>query len=458
MSIEGYPSIGLAIAVAGAVLFFLWLPVERHRVHRKQRPRGPGASTMELRDEPAAIVAVLVDELDLDPDALGATVLDLAARRHLDIVQLSPTDHLVGPRVRPTDDLAPFELRVLEAVRAAAGDRPHATITELADVMRPGSAETWLQFRAEVHREAQRRGLIQTAGEECARPLMLLSLIPAVGLLVAFPMAYLLAPFLYVGLLVAGIFLVVIGRGFVLTHAGQEAAAHWLGVRAFIADHDGFGELPAGAVAVWDRYLAYGAAMGLSDEAVRTIVEELRTTVSAADVGRLGKELRVAVGAQHDPVQAAVWRGEQLRAQFGPDASSDDVFGPGSGDLWALLQRTGGIWTFAQVTFRADRPLWCTAARARIHALAAAAPPELAADVGVVAAAALVAVDRLEVATDRSAVAELGRDAAIAAPEVLAARDRLVAAVAAHCGIEPTGGAVAESLTGVRSPFEGLFA
>ena len=40
--------------------------------------------------------------------------------------------------------------------------------------------------------------------------------------------------------------------------------------KAMLDDHGNFDDLPPAAVAVWDRYLAYGAAMDLSDDVVRT--------------------------------------------------------------------------------------------------------------------------------------------------------------------------------------------
>ena len=41
--------IGAGLAVAGAVLFFLWLPFARHRLHRAQLPGPAAPPTMELR-------------------------------------------------------------------------------------------------------------------------------------------------------------------------------------------------------------------------------------------------------------------------------------------------------------------------------------------------------------------------------------------------------------------------
>jgi hypothetical protein len=50
-------------------------------------------------------------------------------------------------------------------------------------------------------------------------------------------------------------------RRWQLTPSGRERAAHWLGVRDWLRSFPAFADLPPAAVAVWDRYLAYGAAL-----------------------------------------------------------------------------------------------------------------------------------------------------------------------------------------------------
>jgi hypothetical protein len=55
------------------------------------------------------------------------------------------------------------------------------------------------------------------------------------------------------------------------TKAGLTAAARWLGVREYLRNDEVFPDLPPAAVAVWDRYLAYGAAMGVAAGAVRAL-------------------------------------------------------------------------------------------------------------------------------------------------------------------------------------------
>jgi hypothetical protein len=46
------------------------------------------------------------------------------------------------------------------------------------------------------------------------------------------------------------------------TPEGREVARGWLGLREFLRRDEVFAELPPSAVAVWDRYLSYGDALG----------------------------------------------------------------------------------------------------------------------------------------------------------------------------------------------------
>ena len=46
--------------------------------------------------------------------------------------------------------------------------------------------------------------------------------------------------------------------------AGREVAARWLGVKGWLRNTEAFADLPPSAVAVWDRYLSYGDALGVT--------------------------------------------------------------------------------------------------------------------------------------------------------------------------------------------------
>lgn len=75
-----------------------------------------------------------------------------------------------------------------------------------------------------------------------------------------------MAPALWIGSLVFGL-LALLAKGPAGecdTPYGRQVAAQWLGVRDWLRDHPEFGDLPPAAVAVWGRYLPYGAALGVT--------------------------------------------------------------------------------------------------------------------------------------------------------------------------------------------------
>ncbi|MEY2424223.1 MAG: hypothetical protein QOI95_4290 [Acidimicrobiaceae bacterium] len=440
--------IGAGLALAGTVLFFVWLPFARHRLHRAQMPGPAGPSTMELRDDPPAVVNLLLHELELTGDAVAATLLDLAARDHLEIVELSLEENLVIPHRRSDDPLSVFEQHVLAVVETAALGQPHATIPGIAAGLDPESAQTWFGFRAAVEADARRRGLVGPARTESkAGTAFVFAAFPAVGLFVAVPQLWIVTPFVWVPLGVVGIILLLHGRTTVLTDEGRRVAAHWLGVRRFIAEHGNFDDLPPAAVEVWDRYLAYGAAMDLSDDAVKGLIHELRTTISVRDVRAVAGAIRQARQLHRDPKAQLEWRRTALTAIFGPDNPHDAIFGAETADFWMLLENTGRGWSIAMMTRAVDPTLFRTACNARISALVAAAPAELAADVNVVSGAARAAVEAIA-SKGAAGWQALATDPRVAAPAVSDAADRLVVAVAARLGVRPTANEVFERLAG----------
>jgi hypothetical protein len=55
------------------------------------------------------------------------------------------------------------------------------------------------------------------------------------------------------------------------TELGREVCSRWLGVRQYLRQSAAFGDLPPGAVAVWERYFAYATAFGLAHTAARAL-------------------------------------------------------------------------------------------------------------------------------------------------------------------------------------------
>ncbi|MAT05041.1 MAG: hypothetical protein CL424_08360 [Acidimicrobiaceae bacterium] len=278
----GVGFVALAMAVAGvAAMGLLWRSTAPQRVE-------PGPPSMDLGDETPALVDLLTGGFDVDDDAVPATVIDLAARRYIDIDELGGK---VTLRVRRAsaparDELTPYEQRVLTHIEQhTIGDTTPADVLTIGP---EGVSERWFKsFTREVNQHGQSLGL-------CHRRFDFEHLAMAWGIVVvAAGPAWLIANLggrsddpsdwgslgnLLVGLaLLTGLALVWLAGTIsksnrqTSTEAGRAAAAHWLGVRDHMRSVGEFDDKPAASVAIWDRHLAYATAMGLA----RTVQRQL---------------------------------------------------------------------------------------------------------------------------------------------------------------------------------------
>ncbi len=272
----------ITVAAAGAWLalyLVVWL---------RSRPRSvsPDTTQTTLGPEPPAVVNLLTHRWRLTDDAAEATLLDLAARGLLHLHQPDPDPASTLIRLTTTNPghLLPYERRVWRRVRQRAvnGEVPVAALTFRDEE----EARGWQRnFRNEVIADARERGLSQQRiGAEGGTLLTTVGGLVAVlaGLLV-FRLrgeveAALGASFL-VFALTGGLTSAV--RGERDTAAGRQVAARWLGVRQQLASRPGIADVPPAAVHDWDRYLAYGATLGLT-----------RTTSALLDLG-MGDARRV---------------------------------------------------------------------------------------------------------------------------------------------------------------------
>ncbi|MFC3505133.1 DUF2207 family protein [Micromonospora krabiensis] len=268
----GLPVAGLA---AWTVLYAItWLTVRPAAVT-------PAPATLVLPgEEPPAVVSLLANRWRLTGAAAEATLLDLAARRYLELRQPDAdprhtTVHLTG---RAPDDLNPYERQVFDRVteRAVDGVVP-LTALGFADA---GRSTAWTKrLHQSVLADARRRGLSR---RRVPRPLA--ALLGVLGGVAAAGVAvgswhYVtrthgdrfgsVAAFLVVAAVLGSI--AARDSGERDTPAGREAARRWLGLRGWLAGQGSFAELPPAAVAAWDRYLAYGAALGVTRNASRVI-------------------------------------------------------------------------------------------------------------------------------------------------------------------------------------------
>jgi hypothetical protein len=246
------------------------------------RPARPsaGPATQDLGDEPPAVVNLLTNRWRLDEDAAESTLLDLAAKRLIELRQpandpMHTTIHIRQDEQPPS--LQPYEHRVLSRIQGLAvnGVIPVTALT----FRNQHHAKSWnKRLHREVVADARARGLSRRRfGPQIVAALTAVAAVSAAGIFLAMLRYVLRNPSEdndIGGAFVAGVIAFAVLAGIVAsqrgerdTPAGRTAAARWLGVRAWLRGHEEFADLPPAAVAVWDRYLPYGAAMGVTHTA-----------------------------------------------------------------------------------------------------------------------------------------------------------------------------------------------
>jgi hypothetical protein len=282
---------GLALAGIGVLLVGWYLTVLASYLVTRPPDLRPDPPTFDLGTEPPALVNLLVTRCELTAEAADATLLDLAARRILEVYQPGddPAGLLVRVRVASPERLRPYEQRVFDRVSAVAGDR----FTPLAEITRQyadGGPRWFKHLRSEVIRDAAERGLVRARG--LGTWAVLLSLLAGMGLgclgiLAVAPTGpgdtasaitgglvlswFLAAPLIAVVLLIVTWLHSPVRD----TPRGRLVGQRWLGVAGWLAAHEDLADLPPAAVAVWDRYLAYGVALGVNPVASAAV--DLRT-------------------------------------------------------------------------------------------------------------------------------------------------------------------------------------
>ncbi|WP_405778390.1 DUF2207 family protein [Streptomyces sp. NBC_00859] len=258
---------GAALIVLWLVAFGLALAATRNGVVT------PGPATQEIGadPEPPGVVSLLGNHWRGVEHAAAATLLDLAARGFVELRQpgndpARSTVHVTGAG-RAAPGLTPYEQRVLDRVtaRAVNGGAPIGAIAFRDDKR----AAAWnAALRQEIVAEARLRGLSRYRFPLLlSRALMASGFVPGVLFAAAVVMGgHSVRGAVLIGAAPGGALTFLLGKalGERATPKGLERAGHWAGLRAWLTAHEDFPQLPPASVAVWDRYLAYGTALGVT--------------------------------------------------------------------------------------------------------------------------------------------------------------------------------------------------
>ena len=284
---HGFPVTVLAAGLVVLVVWALLFAVRYFATFPKLPKAGPESS--DLGPETPAIANLLVNRWKLTRNAMAATMLDLAARKMLEIDQLG-SDHFVVRIKRPPgadDHLTAYEQQVLDHVhsRATGGSAP----AEALDLGETAEAERWWKrFDRAVVSDTRSRGLARSRWSPDDWLVLGGTLLAGLGLIgLAAALAHVIGSTAsassdnrssrWDALLAAGFVWVLVMawmgslRAIRDTPAGEAACARWLGVRNYMRNAHAFEDAPAAAVILWDRLLAYGAGLGVAHDAVHDL-------------------------------------------------------------------------------------------------------------------------------------------------------------------------------------------
>ena len=150
----------LALLIAGAVAgsVFAIIFAVRFAASFPALPP-PGPETSDLGEEPPAVANLLVSRCHPTRAAVAATVIDLAARRYLELFEAGPGRFVVRLAATPRAGLTRYERQVLALVeeKAVGGSAPLEAIR-----LDSAGADAWYgRFAKHLEDDARARGLLR---------------------------------------------------------------------------------------------------------------------------------------------------------------------------------------------------------------------------------------------------------------------------------------------------------
>lgn len=267
----------LRVVAGGLVAWFVLLGVLWALRRPRRAERGP--ETTELGAETPAIANLLAHRFNPTRDAVAATLVDLAARGMVEIEDRGIGTYYCRLTGR-AGNLTPYEQMMFDHLRsvAAGGVVPAQALTTGPQ---DRSKAWWNEFRKRVVAHAQSGGLCADLWNRASQLTLFavgLVLLVLYGFATGFRDPEDVADSALLNAVVAGIALAAVALGATVkskrqtsTEDGLRAASRWLGVKRALDESPSFELLPPSGVVVWERHLAYAAALGVAPRSIRAL-------------------------------------------------------------------------------------------------------------------------------------------------------------------------------------------
>ena len=277
-------SLGVAVpfvAVAGWVLFFvLWTRYGRE--HRATTD--VGEYLREPPDDPPAHVILLRNWGTVTPQVLSATIVDLAQRGHLTIEEVRTDRRILPDKVdwqfthtRTDDPVLPFERKILDRLFAAGPVTTQSEFEAWCKRHRTNADRWWDSVKRRCGESFSTRGYVEGGkGSVFAANIIAAVVVDVIG-----GIALVNGQLLGIVALVSGslqlVATVLLRRR---TIAGRQRLAEWEAFERFLRDFSQLEEAPVGHLILWERYLVYAVALGVTAGVARALAAKIPPEVA----------------------------------------------------------------------------------------------------------------------------------------------------------------------------------
>ena len=273
----------LLTVLAALGFLLIWL----HWGREPPTPDDVGEYVRDLPDDPPAVVDALMQWGSVRANAFSATVLDLAQRGYLRIVETREERTFLPDRLeyqftrseKTEEELLPFERTALAQLFAAGAVVTQAEVVQFAREHQSDATERWNRFRRDVETDLRSRKYLH--GGRAAPFVLNLGIVGLLGLVgvAALSVRAWIPGVLAVTWAVVALALTPLLRQ--RTVAGQRRFHEWLGVRRYLHDFSQLADAPVGHLVLWERYLVYAVALGVSEELAAGLALRLPAEQSA---------------------------------------------------------------------------------------------------------------------------------------------------------------------------------
>ena len=241
-----------------------------------------GEYLRELPDDPPAFVPAIKTFGRAQPISLSATIVDLAQRGFLTIEEERTDRTLLPDKVdwiirwkQPPAEVRRWEYHVLERLFESGAEVRHSEWVASLKRNQTESKRWWDRFKELLEADFKGRGYIE-GGKGPAFALNIFAGGAVVGAGVLALMAA--SPIGLLGIASGGLQLACTPILRRRSERGAQRHAEWEAVERFLRDFSELEEAPVGHLILWERYLVYAVALGVSEEVARAMAMKVPVT------------------------------------------------------------------------------------------------------------------------------------------------------------------------------------